>query len=115
MRAVGVSRGWMAVVVLWAMLAPAWSAQAAFSAKLCREACVERIAACVASAQRARCARRTLRRCRREGLSACQRTEVLEAMNHPSDNLVPPDLLTAAARSSNEIDLSWTDSNTRDT
>src|SRR5207247_2049340 len=30
-------------------------------------------------------------------------------------NFVPPDLLTAVARSSNEIDLSWTDSNAHDT
>jgi len=109
------SRGWIAAVALWATLVPAWS-QAAPSAKLCRAVCVEQIASCIASGQpRAGCARLTLWRCRHEGLGVCQRAQVLEATRDPGGNFVPPDLLTAVARSSNEIDLSWTDSNAHDT
>ena len=79
MRGVGTSRGWIAAVVMWATLAPAWS-QAAPLAKLCRGACAEQIAACVASERpRTGCARRTLLRCRREGLGVCSRAQTLAA------------------------------------
>ncbi|TMA43626.1 MAG: hypothetical protein E6J83_09970, partial [Deltaproteobacteria bacterium] len=107
------SRGWIAVVGLWAMLAPAWS-QAAPSAKLCRGACVEQIAACVASGQPRGCGRRTIWRCRHEGLGVCQHPQTLDSARDPGESLVPPDLLMAVARSSNEIDLSWSDSNAHD-
>ena len=73
------SRGWIAAVVMWVTLVPAWS-QAAPLAKLCRGACAEQIAACVASERpRAGCARRTLLRCRREGLGVCSRAQTLAA------------------------------------
>jgi len=109
------SRGWIAVVALWATLVPVRS-QAAPSAKLCRAVCVEQIAACVASGRpRSGCATRTLSRCRREGLGVCVRAQTLEAWEDRWESVVPPDLLTAVARSSNEIDLSWTDSNAHDT
>ncbi len=115
MRGVGMSRGWIAVVALWATLVPVRS-QAAPSAKLCRAVCVEQIAACVASGRpRSGCATRTLSRCRREGLGVCVRAQTLEAWEDRWESVVPPDLLTAVARSSNEIDLSWTDSNAHDT
>src|SRR5437879_1988111 len=73
------SRGWIAAVVMWVTLAPAWS-QAAPLAKVCRGACAEQGAACVASERpRAGCARRTLLRCRREGLGVCSLAQTLAA------------------------------------
>src|SRR5882724_3922069 len=104
--------GFALLLTLLAQLHVATSADAASVGRQCRQACRDDIAACVAAGGRFRaCRKRTLERCMREGVTVCQ-GGVGERFGALA--LKAPTSLTASARSSSEVDLSWHDTNSQE-
>src|SRR5712692_5036503 len=99
--------GFALLLTLLATLHVATSADAASLGRQCRQACRGEIAACVAAGGRSRaCRRSTLARCRQEGVTVCQGQA---GQSFDALVLLAPSSLTATAKSSGEIDLSWQD------
>src|SRR2546427_2479121 len=103
---------WLAVLAMvLAISTLVTSADASSVGLLCRRGCRDTIAACVAAgSRRAVCRRQIMRRCHLEGLSACAQG----ADATTSGSLVAPSGLLATASSSSTIDLSWLDTNSRE-
>src|SRR3989441_8606493 len=99
---------WLAVLAISTLVT---SADASSIGLLCRRGCRDTIAACVAAgSRRAVCRRQIMRRCHLEGLSVCAQG----ADATTSGSLVAPSGLVATASSSSTIDLSWLDTNSRE-
>ena len=96
------SRASWAIIVGLLVLHPA--AHAASLAKLCRRACSDEIAACVAAGgHKATCRRQTLQQCRQAGLQTCMSSGEsfsVAGLSAPS--------VTATAVASSAITLTWT-------
>jgi fibronectin type III domain protein len=102
----------VAVLTLATMLCAAGEMQAAPRHGLCRRACTDEIAACIdAGGRRLHCRRQMLRRCRREGVSVCQKRAMPSPIGSAAGALIPPVLLTARPSSSTSVDLTWQDAN----
>ena len=109
-------------VALFQMVLSATSAEAISMKQRCRLECVDEIAACIGSGERpSACRKQTIRSCKREGLSVCEGEgvacclgEALLAGARVSLKLYPPASLTAAASSTDSIDLAWVDTNSRE-
>src|SRR2546425_3784163 len=103
------------ILMLAGLLCAIADTHAASPMRLCRRACKDEIAACIAAGGRRRaCRRQRLRRCRRAGVSVCQKRSMTPPVGSAAGALIAPVLLAARPASSTSVELTWQDTNSHE-